>query len=313
MRIGIVVDSACDVPSDFIENEQVTILPVTVQIGNAVLADMRNEDATLNFLTGDTAAQAYNAETTPYTVQQVHDLFLSKLVLDYDYVFCICTTRSRSGIFDNAQQASFTILNEYKPVRSAAGNNTPFSLRVIDSQNVFAAVGVLAVEAARLRAAGEGAPKIRARLENLALFTQGYMVPPDLIYLRNRIKKRGDKSVSFFSAALGSALDIKPILHCNRGDTGPVAKVKGFNAAAERLFDFAGSRVRAGLMTPTLCLSYGGQLADMRALPGYLHLRDTCAEHNVEMFESVMSLSGMVNVGQGGLVLAFAAESAKFE
>ena len=145
MRIGIVVDSACDVPSDFLQQEEITILPVTVQIGNAVLADMRNEEATLNFLSGDTASQAYNAETTPYTVQQVHDLFLSKLVLDYDYVFCICTTRTRSGIFDNAQQASFTILNDYKPVRAASGNNTPFALRVIDSQNVFAGVGVLAI------------------------------------------------------------------------------------------------------------------------------------------------------------------------
>ena len=47
MRIGIVVDSACDVPPDFIEREQITILPVTVQIGDAVLADMRNEQATL--------------------------------------------------------------------------------------------------------------------------------------------------------------------------------------------------------------------------------------------------------------------------
>ena len=313
MRIGIVVDSACDVPADFIRDEQVTILPVTVQIGNAVLSDMRNEDATLNFLSGDTAAQAYNAETTPYTVQQVHDLFLSKLVLDYDYVFCICTTRTRSGIFDNAQQASFTILNDYKPVRIAAGNQTPFSLRVIDSQNVFAAVGVLAIEAARLRAAGEGAPKIRARLENLALFTQGYMVPPDLHYLRNRIKKRGDKSVSFLSAALGTALDIKPILHCNKGETGPVAKVKGFNAAAEKMFDFAARRVREGLMTPTMSLSFGGDLEVMRALPGYDRLRAACAEHNVEVYESVMGLSGMVNVGQGALVLGFAADPAKFE
>ena len=33
MRIGIVVDSACDVPSDFIKQEEITILPVTVQIG----------------------------------------------------------------------------------------------------------------------------------------------------------------------------------------------------------------------------------------------------------------------------------------
>jgi len=313
MRIGIVVDSACDLPREFIEREQVTILPVTVQIGQAVLADVRNEEATLNFLTGETAARAYDAETTPFTVQQVHDLFLSRLVLDYDYVFCITTTRSRSGIYDNAVQASYTILNDYKPVRVAAGNHTPFALRMIDSQNVFAAVGVLAVEAARLRADGEGAPKIRSRLEHLALFTQGYMVVPDLHYLRNRIKKRGDKSVSFLSATLGTALDIKPILHCNRGDTAPAAKVKGFNAAAEKLFDFAGRRVRAGLMTPTMCLSYGGELEGLRALPGYDRLRTVCTEQGVEVLESVMSLSGMVNVGKGALVVGFAAEPHKFE
>ncbi|MFS8138135.1 MAG: DegV family protein, partial [Thermomonas sp.] len=104
MRIGIVCDSACDLPADFIEREQITILPVTVQIGQAVLADVRNEEATMSFLSGDTAARAYDAETTPFTVQEVHDLFLSKLVLDYDYVFCITTTRSRSGIYDNAVQ-----------------------------------------------------------------------------------------------------------------------------------------------------------------------------------------------------------------
>ena len=80
-----------------------------------------------------------------------------------------------------------------------------------------------------------------------------------------------------------------------------------------KLFDFAGSRVRAGLMTPTMCLSFGGELDGLHALPGYQRLRDTCAEHNVEVFESVMSLSGMVNVGQGALVVGFAAEPAKIE
>lgn len=313
MRIGIVVDSACDVPTDFIEREQVTLLPVTVQIGQAVLADHRDEEATLAFLHDHVARHGIDAETTPYTVAQVHELFLSKLVLDYDYVFCITTTRTRSGIHDNAMQASYTILNDYKPARQAAGNNTPFALRVIDSQNVFAAVGVMAVEAARLRAAGEGAPKIRARLENLALHLQGYMVPPDLHYLRARIRKRGDRSVSLLSAALGTALDIKPILHCNRGETAPVAKVKGFDAAAVRMFAFAERRVREGLMTPTLCLSYGGELERMRALPGYDALRATCAAHGVEVFESVMGLSGLVNVGIGALVVGFAAESRTFE
>ena len=312
MRIGIVVDSACDIPADFIEQENITILPVTVQIGDAVLADTRNEEATMSFLSGDTAARAYDADTTPFTVQEVHDLFLSKLVLDYDYVFCITTTRTRSGIYDNAVQASFTILNDYKPVRSAAGNNTPFALRVIDSQNVFAAVGVLVVEAARLRAAGEAPAKIRARLEHLALYTQGYMVPPDLHYLRNRIKKRGDRSVSFFSAALGTALDIKPILHCNRGDTEPVAKVKGLDAAIDKMFNFASKRVKDGLMTPTVGVSYGGDLAELQRMPGYQRLREVCEACNVEVFESVMGLSGLVNVGRGATVVSFAAESEKF-
>ena len=164
-----------------------------------------------------------------------------------------------------------------------------------------------------MRAAGETPPKIRAHLENLANSTHGYMVPPDLHYLRNRIKKRGDKSVSFFSAALGTALDIKPILTCYRGETSPVGKVKGFNAAVEKMFDFAGKRVRAGLLTPTMNLSYGGEMEEMRKLPGYDRLRETCAEHNVEVFESFMGLSGLVNVGKGAMVLGFASEPHKFE
>jgi hypothetical protein len=61
-----------------------------------------------------------------------------------------------------------------------------------------------------------------------------------------------------------------------------------------------------------MCLCYGGELEEMRALPGYQRLRDTCAEHNVEVYESVMGLSGMVNVGKGALVVGFAAENAPF-
>ena len=257
-----------------------------------------------------------NAATMMDLLSAIHPkavLFLGRLVIDYDYVFCLTTTKTRSGIFENATQASFAILGEYRPIRAAAGKDTPFALRVIDSQNVFAGQGVTAVEAVRLIEAGEGAAKIRARLEYLAMHTHAYMVATDLHYLRARTRKRGDRSVSLLSATLGSALDIKPILHCNRGETGPVGKVKGTEAACQKLFDFAGKRVRAGLMTPTLCLGYGGELEEMRALPGYDALRATCAEYNIEVFESVMGLTGMVNVGKGTLVVGFAAEPHTFE
>ena len=314
MRIGLVVDSACDLPLEYLQKNDITVLPITVRIGDAVLADHRDEEATLHFLHTQIAERGAEAETMPFTVEQIHDLFLQKLVIDYDYVFCMTITRTRSPIFDNAQQASFAILNDYKPVRAAAGNTTPFALRVIDTQNLFSAQGVTAVEAVRLRAAGEGAPKIRARLENLALYTQGYLVPRDLYYLRNRARTKGDRSVSLLSAALGSALDIKPVLHCNRGQTAPVAKIKGFEPAVAKLFEFTAARIQDGLMTPTVCLSYGGDLDEMRALPGYDALRAACTANNIEVFESVMSLTGMVNVGKGALVVGFAAEgNARFD
>jgi DegV family protein with EDD domain len=312
MRIGIVVDSACDLPAEVYAREQFTLLPITVRIGEAVLADHRNEQATLEFLHTHVAEHGHEAETMPYTVEQIRDLFLRKLVIDYDYVFCLTIARSRSPIFDHATQASFAILNDYRAARTTAGHTTPFALRVIDTQNLFAAQGVLAIEAARLRAAGEGPPKLRARLEYLALHLHGYMVPRDLYYIRARARKKGDRSVSLLSAALGSALDIKPILHCNRGETGPVAKPRGFEHAVQVLFDNTSARIRAGLLTPTVCLSYGGELDELRALPGYAALRATCTEHNIECHESVMSLTGMVNVGKGALVVGFAAEPHAF-
>ena len=306
MRIGIVVDSACDLPPDWLAAHEVKLLPVTVRIGESRFVDLRDERATLDFIAAH-VTDRHTAETSAFPADQIKTLFLEQLVIDYDYVFCLTVTRHRSQIHDNATQASFSILNEYRPVRTRAGHTTPFALRIVDSQQVFAGQGILPVEAVRLRDAGASAPEIRSRLEFLAERSYAYMVPRDLAYLSARIKHRGDRSVSLLAALIGGALDIKPILHCHRGDTGPLAKVRGFEPAAAKLFAFAIARIRAGLLTPTLCLSYGGELAQMRALPGYAALVEACDAHHVERFETVMSLTGMVNVGVGSLTIGFAA------
>ncbi len=306
MRIGIVVDSACDLPQDYIARHNIVLLPISVRIGDAVLADHRDEEATLSFLHAYVAEHGAEAETIPFSVAQIRELFLTRLVIDFDHVFCMTITKTRSPIHEHALQASFAILNDYKPIRQAAGHPSPFALRVIDTQNLFAAQAVTAVEAVRLRAAGAGVQAIRERLEELAGNVHGYMITRDLYYMRARARSKGDRSVGLLSAALGTALDIKPVLHGYRGETAPVAKIKGFDAAVQKLFAFVGKRVAAGLMTPTLCLSYGGELSELRALPGYTALRQVCEAHAVEVLESVMSLTGMVNVGKGALTLGFA-------
>ena len=306
MRIGIVVDSACDLPDGYLDAHQLVLLPISVRIGDTVLPDNRDEQATLAFLQGPLIAQGAEAETIPYSAAQIRDLFLQRLVTDYDQVFCMTITRTRSPLHENAVQASYAILNEYKPIRQAAGYNSPFSLRVIDAQNLFAAQAVSAVEAVRLRDSGASVPQMRERLEQVAGNVHGYMVTRDLYYMRARARHKGDRSVGLFSAALGSALDIKPVLHGYRGNTEPVAKIKGFDNAVQTLFGFVGKRVAAGLMTPVVCVSYGGPLEELRALPGYQQLRDTCQQQGVQLLEAVMSLTGMVNVGKGAVTIGFA-------
>lgn len=307
MRIGVVVDSTCDLPAAFFENRRIGILPITIQVDGQTLSDTRDPAETARFLSERVADRGHDAETAPYSVEQIREVFLSRLVLEHDFVFCLTVTSTRSPIFANATQASFAILKDYKAVRAAANVTGPFLLRVIDTQNLFAAQGVTAVEAVRMAEAGESPARIRERLEYLAQNTYGYVIPRDLYYVRARAQKKGDRSVSWVSAALGTALDVKPLLHCYRGETRPVAKLRGFEHTAEKLLGYAAGRVRAGLLTPTLCLSYGGDLAELEALPGYAGLMQVCAEAGVEAFTSPMSITGMVNLGAGALALGFAA------
>jgi len=172
---------------------------------------------------------------------------------------------------------------------------------------------VTAVEAVRLRDAGVGVAQMREQLEQLAGNVHGYMITRDLYYMRARARHKGDRSVGLFTAALGSALDIKPVLHGYRGETAPVAKIKGFDNAVQRLFGFVGQRVVNGLLTPVVCVSYGGPLDELRALPGYATLRETCQAHGVSLLETVMSLTGMVNVGKGAVTVGFADQPHAFD
>ena len=308
MRMGLAIDASCDLSQEFLQKHNVAIMPITVKVDRETFMDERRPEEFQRFIDRRLGSRSHSAETEPCPVEEVQKLFLEKLVLDYDCVFCLTITATRSPINEHVNRASFAILKNYRQVREQAGVPGPFMMRVVDTRNVFAGTVPAIYEAARLIAASEAPALIRERLNHVANNSYGYMLPRDLIHLRNRIKKRGDRSVSLFSAMLGTALDIKPLLRCFRGETGPVGKVRGFDHGAEMLFGYATQRVRAGLMVPVVCVSYGGDLAVLTRLPGYAELRMACEECGVELMEAPMSITGMVNVGEGAVTLGFAAE-----
>ena len=152
MRIGIVVDSCCDLPKEFIEENRIVVMPITLRIGELLIEDRRDPQETQAFYTKHLDQKSEDfAESIPFSVQQIEKLFLEKLVLDYDYVFCLTITSGRSAIYDHAMQASRTILTKYRDVRRAAGVPERFGLAVLSSRNMFAGQGVQAAEAVRLR------------------------------------------------------------------------------------------------------------------------------------------------------------------
>lgn len=312
MRTGIVADATCDLPDAFFSSNRIGILPVTIKLGDEILVDRRDPAQTLAFYQSALDAKGIDAETAPFTAEQIRALFLERLVLEHDYVFCITVTATRSPIFENATKASFAILNDYKSVRAAAGVTGPFALRVVDSKSMFCGTGVLVAEAARLVAAGTPPNDIRRRLDELREGICGYMVPGDLYYIRNRGIKKGENSVGLVSYAIGSMLDIKPVILCWRGETQPIAKFRGYERAVERLFGHVAAQLRLGISTRHLCISYGGDPARVATLPGYEALAAAAAETGVEILTSIMSASAAVNTGGGCLAIAYGGELRKF-
>lgn len=308
MRIGLVMDATCDLPLEYVQEHHITVLPIIVKVEGESFSDQHDPAETERFISSGMGSRSMGAETTPYAAEDVVRLFLDKLVVDFDCVFCLTITATRSPVYENVNKASFSILKSYRPIRQAAGVSGPFLMRVIDTQTLFAGAAIPVVEGVRLIQSNQSPGQMRERLEHVAQNTYGFLIPRDLNYLRQRARKRGDRSIGLVGATLGSALDIKPILRGWRGDTEPVAKMRGFEAAAEALFGQIGERVRNGLLVPAVTLSYGGDLDVMRDLPGYDGLRQTCADHGIAVLESPMSITGMANTGQGALSAGFASD-----
>lgn len=308
MRMGLAIDASCDLPQAFIKEHDIAVMPIAVHVDKDTFKDDRNPAEIQRFLDQKMGSRSHSASTEPCSVEDVQKLFLEKLVLEKDCVFCLTITATRSPINDHVIKASFAVLKHYRDVRDQTTMPGPFLMRVIDTRTLFAGAAPAIVEATRLFKSGEAPAAIRERLTYVANNSYGYMLPRDLYYLRARAKTKGDRSVGLFSAVMGSALDIKPLLRGYRGETAPVGKVRGFEHGAETLFDYVSKRVHAGLLVPVVCISYGGDLAEVPRLAGFEALRAACEECKVELMIAPMSITGMVNVGEGALTIGFAAE-----
>lgn len=307
MRIGIVTDSTCDLSPEYLISNNIIILPITIKYGNEVFIDTRDEKSTRNF-TDEMFQKSLDCESAPFSQEEIKNLFLKKLVLDYDYVICVTVSSSRSLIYENAKLASLSILNEYREIREKAGIKGAFNIRVIDSQQLFTGQAAVVAEAINILNKGGNALQTVEGIIKTANYTQAFLVPSNLNRLRFQARKKGDNSVSLMGYMIGSALDIKPIIRSFRGKTEPVVKVKGFESGVEKVFNLAQRQIVKGLMSKHVCISYGGNIQDIKRMPGFENLYTKAREYGIRILISEMSATAIVNIGPGSLGLAFVSQ-----
>ena len=308
MRIGLLVDSTCDLPKSFIEANSITIAPATVRIGDYFIEDRRDPRETLTFYGTHLDHKSKDfAESIQCSSEQFEALVLERMVLNIDYIFCLTISEQRSPLYRNAIQASIPLMFKCKRARRDAGIAEHFDLAIHSSRNLFTGQAVQVAEIVRLIREEKTPVEITARLSKLVEATQTYVIPADLYYLHKRASKKGEASVGLGAYLVGSLLDVTPIVHFNRDESQTPVKVRGFETACEKLFAHAVERIRNGLEAPFVCVSYGGPPENLQTLPGFSALLSAANEASVEVLTAPMSITAAVNVGPGALSLAFIA------
>lgn len=312
MRVGLIVDSACDLPYEFSRKHDLFILPVTAVIDGETYIDEHDPVRTQEFYQSGLLQKGHHAETHAFSSEQIHDLFMEKIVTQFDVAICETVTRSRSLIFQNATEAMNSVMAHYQKARQTAGLEGKFSMRVIDSKQIFAGQGLLAAHTLQLIEQKLSKNALRNEVDTFTDRIYTCVIPRDLHYIRERARRRGDKSVSALVAFLGKALNITPVLFGQGAEAQPVVKTRSFDVAVEKVMNYAAARVEAGLLTPYVSLSCGLTWTEIEDLPGLNRLRDACENNGVELLLSQMGITSSIYIGPGSLCLALAAEPHEF-
>lgn len=194
----IMTDVNTDVFPAYAEKENIVILPQYYHFDDGVIY---GDELTLTadeFY--DRLARGEKSLSMGCNPARVRELFEKELSAEKD-ILCIMFSSELSGSYSTVVTVSNELLEIY-PDRK---------IYVMDSLNASAGAGMMVYMARDLQKEGVDAGEIVERIEDIKSRFQAMFVVDDLQYL-----VRGGR-LSSFSGAVGTILDIKPILHLQEG------------------------------------------------------------------------------------------------
>ncbi len=306
MRVGVVIDSACDLPAEYLKEQNIEVLPVNLQLGKEKSLDVRDPAATIDFYTRY-ASKRQHAETNPPTVEQIVTMLSDCAACNFDRLLIITISSTRSKIFEQVSNAQLPLLNKVRQKRKLDQIKGSFFLRVHDSKTLFTGQAVLVHEMVKLlEDESLDFDDLCSQADKLSDSIHAYLIPNDLYYVRKRASQKGEKSVSWLRYTAGTLLDMKPVIRAHQGNTDTVMTARGFDNAIEKLLEIATEAIDKGLKTSAISLSYAGDPNIIRKHPQISTFSKYAHDKGIKVMTSVMSTTAGVHVGPGALSLAYA-------
>ncbi|MDP2892016.1 MAG: DegV family protein [Bacillota bacterium] len=217
----ITTDSDSEIPYDYAEKNgvEVFLMPYTFNEKEYLFDCFKNMALVREFFQGlKEGAKTTTSARSPHEIYE----FFKDIVSKGKDVINIALSSKLSNHYIYACMARDDILKEYPEAKVA----------VIDSINICIAQGMMVFEAVEMKRAGKTLEEVVERMEKLKSLVNLYFTVDDLNFL-----KRGGR-VSGAAAAVGTMLDLKPIIYCDKeGKLVPIDKVKGKKKAIKYFVD----------------------------------------------------------------------------
>lgn len=309
---ALMVDASCDLPKSLMDQLDIICVPGRVQLGEQLWLDNRDPDAEVGFLSTDYDNGRAQAEVMPPEPQAYLEAVLEHAMLRCDDLVVLTPLREFSPLYTAANKATVGVATATLKQRMAAGRKELMRVFVEDSRSLFAAHGLTAWNLGRVCAEGGNIDDVRANLRSLTPHTMGYCAVDSVRYIAGRERDDREKPSALMSS-IDNWLDMKPVIRRQGQDSKPVAKVRNFHVAVERmLLRVAGLIEEGALLVPRITLAYAGGHDELMLYDGYDELVTAARMAQVELAMSSMSLSSGVVMGRRALALGLVAQDHDF-
>ena len=223
-KILVVTDSSASLPVGLVNDLDIRVIPLWLIWDEECFLDGVDIDPQ-TFYQRLRTAKTLPSSTQPSAME--FRKFFEDMAGDCSGIVCVLASSKISGTVDSAVAAQ-----EFSPV----------PVKVVDSEFSAMGQGLIAVQAARAAAAGAPLAEVAVLAESSRDRTNLLFVVDTLEYLHKGGRIGGAKRL------LGTALDIKPILHFDEGTIQPLSQSRTKKKAIAELLDIAEQRLDGSVM-----------------------------------------------------------------